>query len=268
VAGGFFLGWLCLYFVPDERRVIPGTNLRAARRYAIAGSLLVALAWLERPWGLLLLWPAGSLAVGAVAYARLGPIVFGKSAGRVPWHWQFLLAPCLGCNRLSAVYLRRRSDPWCRLAPGVWLGRRPSDAEARELVRLGISAVLDVTAEYSEPSLLLRLNYKNLPVLDLTTPSLRNLEEGAAFIDQHAGRGVYVHCALGYSRSVCFAAAWLLKAGLAESAEGAIDVIRKVRPAIVVGPVSLEVLREYHASSIRVDHSMVSERPVAQVGNT
>jgi protein-tyrosine phosphatase/membrane-associated phospholipid phosphatase len=250
LAGGFLLGWLCLYFVPDERRVTPGTNLRAARRYAIACGLLVALAGLTRPWGLLMLWPAASLAIMAVAYARLGPAVFAKSAGRVPRPRQALLAPCLGGNRLSAVYLRRRSDPWCQLAPGVWLGRRPGNAEAHELVRLGISAVLDVTAEYSERPALLSLNYKNLPVLDLTTPSVGDLEEGAAFIESHASRGVYVHCALGYSRSVCFAAAWLLKAGLAGSADHAIESIRKVRPAIVIGPTSLAVLREYQASRV------------------
>jgi membrane-associated phospholipid phosphatase len=267
LAGGFLLGWLCLYFVPDERRVIAGTNLRAARRYAVACGLLVALACLLRPWGLLLLWPAGSLAVVAVAYARLGPVVFGKSAGRVPWPRQVLLAPCLGGNRLSAVYLRRRSDAWCQLAPGVWLGRRPSAAEARELVRLGISAVLDVTAEYSETPALLGLSYKNVPVLDLTTPSLSDLEDGAAFIDEHASRGVYVHCALGYSRSVCFAAAWMLKAGLTESAERAIASIRKIRPAIVVGPMSLAALREYHALLLAPVDAAVNEQVVTHAGN-
>ena len=267
LAGGFLLGWLCLYFVPDERHGVAGTNLRAARRYAIAGGLLVALGCLLRPWGFLLLWPAASLAVVAVAYARLGPVVFRKSAGRIPWPRQILLAPCLVGNRLSAIYLRRRCRAWCQLAPGVWLGRRPSDAEARELVGLGITAVLDVTAEYSETPALLRLNYKNLPVLDLATPSLRDLEQGVGFIDEHVGRGVFVHCALGYSRSACFAAAWLLKAGLADSVERAIESIREVRPAIVVSPVSLATLGEYHASLLAPDGSMVSGQVVTHAGN-
>ena len=248
LVGGFLLGWLCLYFVPDERRHVPGTNLRAARRYAATSGLLFAIAWPLRPWGFLLWWPGASLAVLAVAYTRLGASVFGKAAGRVPWTRRILLAPCLGANRLSALILRRRSDAWCQLAPGVWLGRRPGKSESDELIRIGISAVLDVTAEYSAAPALLNLTYKNLPVLDLTSPSCRDLEEGAAFIEQHASNGVYVHCALGYSRSVSIAAAWLLKAGLADSAEHAVELIRKIRPAIVIGPVSLAVLRDYHAS--------------------
>ncbi len=217
LAGGFFLGWLCLYLVPDERSIIPGTNSARAsicnrRRFA-------------RRTGV----PAAAVGVAAALAGDIAGCACRGICEGGPGCLREVGRPCPLVLAGPARAVPRRQPPLGRLSPpaggpmvpactGVWLGRRPSNAEARELVRLGVSAVLDVTAEYSEAPALLGLNYKNLPVLDLTTPPLGALDEGAAFIEEHATRGVYVHCALGYSRSVCFAAAWLLKAGLADSA--------------------------------------------------
>jgi protein-tyrosine phosphatase len=54
------------------------------------------------------------------------------------------------------------------------------------------------------------IEYLNVPVLDLTEPSREQLAVAVAFIAEHAHRGgVYVHCALGISRSVAAAAAYI-----------------------------------------------------------
>ena len=66
------------------------------------------------------------------------------------------------------------------------------------------------------------------------------------FIDAHRGTGtVYVPCKIGYSRSAAVVGAWLLGAGLADTAEEAIASIRAARPTLVVRPEARVALREF-----------------------
>ena len=110
--------------------------------------------------------------------------------------------PLLAGQALSLLYYRRQCRAWDTVAPGLLIGRKLSDAEAAEAVRQGVTAVLDLTAEFSESTPFLTTHYHNLPVLDLTAPTLDQLREAASFITEHCHKGVvYVHCKIGYSRS-------------------------------------------------------------------
>jgi hypothetical protein len=89
----------------------------------------------------------------------------------------------------------------------------------------------------SEAGPFLKLPYKNLPVLDLTTPSQEQLREGVAFIQEQAKQGkVYIHCKIGYSRSAAMAAAHLLTCRLGRNPEEAFERLRGVRPSMVIRP--------------------------------
>jgi len=117
---------------------------------------------------------------------------------------------------------------------------------AENLIRRGITAVLDLTAEFSEAPAFRALAYRNIQVLDLTAPTVHQLREVAAFIEEHSERGVvYVHCKIGYSRSAAAAAAYLLQSGQATSVEEALSFIRARRPKIVVRPEIAAVLNEF-----------------------
>ena len=73
-------------------------------------------------------------------------------------------------------------------------------------------------------------------MLDLTAPDRADLARAAEAIERLRARGpVLVCCALGYSRSACAVATWLLATGRAADVAGALAMIRRARTRIVLG---------------------------------
>jgi protein-tyrosine phosphatase len=109
-----------------------------------------------------------------------------------------------------------------------------------------VTAVLDLTAEFSESAPFRAVKYRNVPVLDLTAPTFEQLEEMAAFIEEESSKGiVYIHCKIGYSRTAAAAAAFLLRTGKVRTVSEAVHFLRQVRPTIVIRPEVITVLREF-----------------------
>jgi predicted protein tyrosine phosphatase len=147
---------------------------------------------------------------------------------------------------------RKRSPNRVLVAEGVYVGRLLDNSEAEAFFAQGLTAVLDLTAEYPECERFrdlhsqLQLNYKNVPILDLTLPTDLQIAEAVDFVRRHAKNGkVFIHCALGFCRAPSIAAAYLLASGHADSGEGAIALVRRARPQTSV-PKGLAELIERH----------------------
>lgn len=247
VIGGFGLALVCFYLVRNGGERIafrPGRGIGAL--YASGAALLGTAALVLPPWGVVLLWPALSCALVSAAYFGLGSAVFGKSGGRVPLATRVLLAPCLLGQWISFVHYRRRVRPWDEVCPGVWIGRRLDSPEAEEARRLGVTAVLDLTAEFSAPTAFLDVTYRNVPLPDLSAPELSELQKAVDFVAERAASGiVYVHCKAGYSRSAAVVGAFLIASGKARDADEAVAILRRVRPSLVVRREAMNVLGEF-----------------------
>ncbi len=216
--GGAVIGLLVLQAVPLHRagRTPVGvTARRIATRYGLASAFCFGAAALFAGAALWLLWPGISLALAASAYASGRADFLQKRNGRhcaVIW---LLFGPWLLGQWLNWALYRRRDHGWAELAPGIYFGRRPSTVEARELQRLGVNAVLDLSAELAESGAWRKVAYHHIPWPDLLPPSPEQLAEAVAFIDRHRQDGaVYLHCTLGYGRSAWVAMAWLVHRGL------------------------------------------------------
>jgi predicted protein tyrosine phosphatase len=203
------------------------------------------------PWGGVLLWPAFSLLMISLGYRGMGPAIFRKSDGRLPLAARFWLAPFLLGTWHVQSWMLRGKEPHAELAPRVYLGRRLGRRDVARLDALGVSTVLDLTAEYDAPRWTRRMQYVNVPMLDLVAPTPNELERCIDHIlkGREAG-GVYIHCALGLGRSSLVAAAYLLAAGCAANVDEAIKSVRRIRPGMKLGPDMIQVLEQWNRSRV------------------
>jgi predicted protein tyrosine phosphatase len=247
IVGGFALAGYCFYLFREVSPALPVVVNRRIGSYYAAGAvvalLMSAIFW---PWGVLLLWPTIALGIVAIAYFGVGPIVFHKTKGKLPWSTRFVLAPCLLGQYFSLLHYRRQCRPWDEITPRIWIGGKLGARSANKALCAGVAAVLDLSAEFSEAKPLRKVNYRNIPILDLTAPTQPQLAEMSEFIANNSRNGaVYVHCKIGYSRSAAAVAAYLIMSGKAKTAEEAFTIIRRVRPSIVIRPEVISALFEF-----------------------
>jgi hypothetical protein len=247
ILGGFVLAGYCFYLFRDSMAAQPVlANRRIGSYYAAGTAAVLVMAALLWPWGVLLLWPAIALGIVAIAYFRAAPIVFRKIEGRLPLSARFVLAPCLLGQYVSMLYYRRLCRPWDKVTPEIWIGGKLGSRAAKKALCSGVVSVLDLSAEFSEAKPFRKINYQNIPVLDLTAPTQAQLVEMSKFIGNHSRNGpVYVHCKIGYSRSAAAVAAYLVMSGEVDTAKEAFAMIRCVRPSIVIRPEVLLALSEF-----------------------
>ncbi|MFO0914525.1 MAG: phosphatase PAP2/dual specificity phosphatase family protein [Pirellulales bacterium] len=248
LAGGLLLAAFAFHLFRESSEpaaVVP--DYRIGARYAGgAAALALVVPWCL-PWGVFLLWPAASLALAAAGYWGLGPWVYHKSQGRLPLSSLVVMGPLVVGHYLSLLYYRRRSRPFDMVGPGVAAGRRLAPHEAEQALAQGVRSVLDLTAELPAASPLRHLPYRNVPVLDLTSPTREQLEESLAFIRQHVDQGVVlVHCKVGYSRTAAVVGAYLLATGQADDAEEALRKLQQARPGLIIRPETRSALTVYH----------------------
>ena len=261
VLGGFVLAIACFYLVPAlSHREPVSPNPRVGLYYLTAAA---GLAMLGPAAAKLLWWPAASCTIVALAYFGLGPGIYRKVDGRLPWSAQFMLGPILLGQALSLRYYQRQCRAWDVACPNVWIGRVLNEAEAQAAMAAGVVAVLDLTAEFSEADAFRSCDYLNVPILDLTAPTDEQWDRAVAFIRERSARGVvYVHCKIGYSRSAAVVAAFMAEHEIASSAAECIARLRSVRPSIVVRPEAEAAIERYFTRNRQPRHEAAS----AQLG--
>ena len=248
IVTGMALAGYCFYAFPSERTssVFVRPCVRIASFYCLPAIALCVVVVIDpRDWGALL-WIAVSLGLASVGYLGLGPRVFRKtSTGTIPLSSLFVMGPCIFGQYLSLCYYRRKGNAFAHITPSISMGRRLNNREAAELCESGVTAVLDLSAELSEVPAFRGLRYRCVPVLDLTAPSVDQLEEMARFIAAEAEKGqVYVHCKIGYSRSAAAIAAYMLLSRQAGTVNEAEAIIRQKRPMMVISPSTLNTLEQ------------------------
>lgn len=209
VAGGLLLGAVAIH----------GVGAGTTRRHGVTfhytiGAGLVVLVGVGALGSWLAAYAAASMLLVAAAYRFRRADFLRKASGRHPLLAWLLFWPYLAGYRLTWLLVRlreRRRPPFTQQAPGLWIGRRLSHAEA-VLLPPGCH-VIDLCAELPEVASLRHRGYRHVPLLDLQAPRPGQLRQVLGTIAQlrEAGDPVYVHCAMGYSRSRLVARLYLRK---------------------------------------------------------
>ena len=219
-------------------------------KYGITFTLFAALigyvAIVNGGLAYLLLWPAISFLLVAIAYFGVGPIVFGKQPdGTLEPIRQILLAPFL--LYLWAVWhivrLVSRESPYNQLTDSVFIGRRLLSSERP----IQFDHIVDLTCEFNEPFALRSTGYISLPTLDTQHPSLDELRRRAEIIANLDGT-VYIHCAQGHGRTATLAIAYLIHTGHSTTINGAIEYVLDRRPLAHLGRSQRKMLQALRMS--------------------
>jgi protein-tyrosine phosphatase len=130
------------------------------------------------------------------------------------------------------------------IVPNLYIGCQLSFVDYKRFRSLGIKSTLDLTSEFGEVGFIrTRQNYFCIPLLDMTAPTLNQLEEAVSWISARLSEGpVFVHCALGHGRSATVVAAFLVKRGIVNDVKSAVEFIKAKRSGVDLHSKQLSVL--------------------------
>jgi hypothetical protein len=224
--------------------------------FAVLAALSALVAALASGWPLVPFRIAGAAAtisflLVSIAYFGAGPrLLLKRRTGQRPawaWllHWPFFALTDFS-YRLS-MHLSREAA-YAAVGSNLYLGRRLTTREAKSVSWV---AVLDLAAEMPETGPLRELrSYRSFPVLDATAMTLAQLRDAVAWANRQCGP-VYVHCALGHSRSALVVAAYLLDRGLASCPKEAVRQLRALRPGVRLNRAQWKVLNAFAEDVMR-----------------
>lgn len=229
-------GWVSLRFITPR-------HLHMALRYFIPAAALIISCFLLPAFWPVLMWIGLSLLLVSASYVLGWNNFLRKKNGRYDVVTWLLFWPYLIGSWLNWRFWRRRIDLGAEIVPGVWIGARPAKTDWRWLEENQIKSVIDLVPELSSvvPE---GVHYTDFPLLDIAIPAPETLESIAHEIEarRQAG-GVYIHCALGMSRSVLAVSAWLMQQGYtATEAFALIDQLRSHRVTRPYMAISLDLL--------------------------
>ena len=215
--------------------------------FGIVAVPLATTALLHRGWHYLLLWPALSFGIVALAYVHFGPRVFGKSPrGMLAPINQLMLLPYLvyAWSVWHALRTLKREAAFNQLTDNIFIGRRLLSHEFPD----NIDHVIDLTCEFNEPEALRSSSYHSFQVLDgfITSPGqLRRWADQAAGLSGN----IYIHCAEGHGRTGLFATVLLLRTGHSKTPNDALRFIRSRHPRVRLGQCQLAILHAIHEAA-------------------
>ncbi|MEM0970512.1 MAG: hypothetical protein AAF191_00160 [Verrucomicrobiota bacterium] len=209
------------------------------------GGMMAVRAVTIGGWGYLMLWPAMTFLIVACAYFRNTPKITGKrSDGGFPSGRVLLLLPYLliGWTAWHLLRLVDRAPAWQRIDEGLTIGRRVLPQEFPEAVDLTV----DLTTEFREPPGVVRATaYLSHPILDNHAPPP---EELSALVERISDQGhVYIHCAEGHGRAALLSACVLLRRGVVQTPEEAVQRLQEKRPRVRPRRRQWEALHRYAA---------------------
>lgn len=211
IPAGFLTGLIICYLFPLSKAHYwkwgEIKSKRLAILHVIVGLLFFVLAFLcPIAIAVVLIWMGSSLLFIGLGYFGLGAIIFQKKEnGSFTFAATILFFPYRWISRLVRnVFFKSYQSPQ-KITEKLYLGAfwmtKKQDYQA----------IFDVCAEYKKLKNS-NQNYVSYPLIDLAAPTIDELIVGVKKLDEliQNNETVFIHCALGMSRSATVVFAWLL----------------------------------------------------------
>lgn len=248
VPTGVLVGCLCIWLWPENRS--SSFMMKKAFKhwkwsiiYGLGSLLFFGLAlYLQGAW-LWLGWISIAFLLVALNYSVIGASGFQKQAnGKFSLPIILLYAPYLLIAWINSRLWTRHNNQADLIIDNIYLGRIP---DKKTLEQYSFKSIVDCCAELPMPNY--QGNYHLIAILDMTVPSLVNIDQGVTVIEQYRQQGdLLVCCALGYSRSAMLIIAWLVWSGRVGTVEQAIALVKKTR-SIVISSAQQQQLEKWMA---------------------
>ena len=216
---GALMGFLALLAIP-KNKTNPWLNYFTTPRsltlafYYLIGALavLVGLFFVDHVFfKAIVLWIFIALFLVSIAYAfGFYTLLVGKDGIASWWQW-LVFAPYFLGTYLAWQWYKKDLPLLTPVAQKVYVGRHLDKDEYTKLDTLGITHTIHLALEYQ--CFLPSFAQTRFAMFDITIPSPKLLHEIVMAIEVQKKEGVYVHCALGLSRSVIAIGAWLIYQG-------------------------------------------------------
>ena len=186
------------------------------------------------------IWLIVSLVVVGYAYKTTNSYFLHKKEGKVAPLMYILCLPHIGVNKLMRRYFRRKNIPvFTQIYPRVYIGARLDHNSLKEIMQIAKNIiVVDLTAEVPEYSKARKLfDYHCYPLLDIAIADECEIENIIGFIRKkyinlNSDTIIYIHCMLGYSRSVYIGALFIQQQLNISEDEASHYIIERVSHAV------------------------------------
>jgi protein-tyrosine phosphatase len=211
IPAGFLVGvFICFIFQLSEKKQWKFQKIKLpflAKIYLFLGfCLLLVSFFIPIAFALVTAWIGTSLLVVGLGYWGLGAIVFQKKEdGRFSFASKILYFPYRMLSKFIREYFFKTYQSPQKITEKLYLGSYKMSKTTN------CEAVLDLCSEYQRVNFKAN-NYESFPLMDLVTPTQVELELGVKKLDNLIQNNptVFVHCALGLSRSATVVFGWLL----------------------------------------------------------
>ena len=245
---GALVGFLAVYFISAKREnkilkaFMTPRSLKMALYYLVASAVFMVLAFTVSVFFLYIFL---SLFLVSVVYAfglnEMSPKTLGGYFFLI-----FLFFPYRWGNYLSWNYYKKRLELMTHVKEKVYFGRLYDHDERRTIEEKGLKHIINLAPEHNMLRKHIFHRFYNLPFLDQTIPNPKLLHKAVLLIEENKEEGVYVHCALGLSRSVLVVSAWLIYTG--HNRDEVTHIMNEIRPKSVKSAymeITLDIYEEY-----------------------
>ncbi len=217
IPAGAVVGLVSLYLIPSGKlsyltnRFTTPRHIKVGLYYLTGAVVLLLLAFWIEYMTIFFVWLFVSLLILSIVYAfGLNDWLAGHK-GQANWLQWIIFGPYFIGSYFSWHYYRRSLPLFSHVKGHVYLGRMPTASEYEQIKSNGVSQAFNLATEQQLQKSM--IHQQRFPFLDLTIQSPESLLQIAKKIDELDGENIFIHCALGLSRSVLAVAAWLLYKG-------------------------------------------------------